>query len=47
VKTREGDQHNQKITLKGPPTSANQRAWWHTSYLNGHVKARDRILFST
>lgn len=47
VKTRQGDHENRKIVLRGPPTSASQRAWWHAYYLNGHVKARDRLLFST
>lgn len=46
VSLKEGDEKRETITLRKPPESADEKTWFASYYVNGHVKERDRKLFA-
>ena len=46
VRLKEGETKVERMTLAKPPATANDRPWFASYYLAGHVKQRDRTLFA-
>lgn len=46
VRLKEGETAVARMTLAKPPASANDKPWFASYYLAGHVKERDRTLFA-
>jgi len=45
VALKESDSKQEKLTLRKPPTSKDEKTWFKSYYVAGHVKERDRKLF--
>jgi hypothetical protein len=45
VNLKEGDEKREKITLQKPPRNRDEKTWFASYYVNGHIKERDRKLF--
>ncbi len=45
VNLKEGDEKREKITLRKPPKDRDEKTWFASHYVNGHIKERDRKLF--
>lgn len=46
TKTKSEDGKDRLLKLQAPPDDNRRRPWWWSSYLAGHIKERDRKLFS-